>query len=229
MENTQSRIEKGIEYIRTRGNATAEELGEVLGCPKKNVQPMLYLAINLGYLATGKRGGANLYSIAEELPEGQSWADFKLSRKKPKDPSAREKPPPKAKVIVEKQERTPAEVRNALADLFERRALGLPPGEEDTTTSESEAAPTGAEESATQGYEVIELDRGTEPAAASAVPMIPASEPRPIAAVYEKARFLFGCDGRLQVNLGDQRIICTREETAAVGRMMSALEPVWNV
>lgn len=44
-----------------------------------------------------------------------------------------------------------------------------------------------------------------------------------------RSRFLFGCDGRLQVHLDAMRVICTREETAAVGRMMSALEPVWNI
>lgn len=133
------------------------------------------------------------------------------------------------KVIVEKPERTPAEIRNALADLFERRALGLPAAEDDATTSEVEAAPVAAMESATQGYEVIELEHGPEPAAAIAVPTISVNTPVQTAAPLDEVRFLFGCDGRLQVHLGAMRVICTHEETAAVGRMMSALEPVWNV
>jgi hypothetical protein len=63
----------------------------------------------------------------------------------------------------------------------------------------------------------------------SVVPTSPVCAPAQIAGPADEVRFLFGCDGRLQVHLGDQRIICTREETASVGRMMSALEPVWNV
>lgn len=224
---TPSRIEIRIELIRSKGSASGQELAEVIGCPKKNVQPMLYLALNMGYLATSKRAGTNLYRISEDVPAGMSWADYKLSRRVPKDP-ARVKPP-KVKVMVEKPERTPAEVRNALADLFERRALGLPADENDATTSEAEMAPTDAVESAMQGYEVIELEHGPEPAAAIAVPTIPASAQVETAAPIDEVLFLFGHDGRLQVILGDQRIICTREETAAVGRMMSALEPVWNV
>ena len=282
---TPSRIEIGIELIRSKGSASGQELAEVLGCPKKNVQPMLYLALNMGYLATSKRAGTNLYRISEAVPEGMSWEAFKASKRVPKV-STREKPPSKAKVIVEKPERTPAEVRNALADLFERRALGLPAADEDVATSDAEATPVAAVESATQGYEVIELEHGPEPATASTTTLIPddkstvqqgardrhfgghsyeasllrrllarihrddgkylaehgldkaqdeaekkikqlfpLSEPPPI----DEVLFLFGHDGRLQVILGDQRIICTREETAAVGRMMSALEPVWNV
>jgi hypothetical protein len=224
---TPTRIEIGIELIRTKGSASGQELAEVLGCPKKNVQPMLYLALTMGYLATSKLAGSNLYSISESVPEGMSWEDFKASKRAPKEP--RQKPPRKAKVIVEKPERTPAEVRNALADLFERRALGLPAADEDATTSEAEAAPAGAVESVTQGYEVIELEHEPKPAAASVVPTSPARAPALIAGPADEVRVLFGCDGRLQVHLGDQRIICTREETAAVGRMMSALEPVWNV
>ena len=224
---TPSRIEIGIELIRSKGSASGQELAEVIGCPKKNVQPMLYLALNMGYLATSKRAGTNLYRISEDVPAGMSWADYKLSGRVPKDP-ARVKPP-KVKVMVEKPERTPAEVRNALADLFERRALGMPADENDATTSEAEMAPTDAVESAMQGYEVIELEHGPEPAAAVAGPTIPASEQVEAAAPIDEVLFLFGHDGRLQVILGDQRIICTREETAAVGRMMSALEPVWNV
>ena len=224
---TPSRIEIGIELIPSKGSASGQELAEVIGCPKKNVQPMLYLALNMGYLATSKRAGTNLYRISEDVPAGMSWADYKLSRRVPKDP-ARVKPP-KVKVMVEKPERTPAEVRNALADLFERRALGLPADEDDATTSEGDMAPTDAVESAMQGYEVIEVEHGPEPAAAIAVPTIPASAQVETAAPIDEVLFLFGHDGRLQVILGDQRIICTREETAAVGRMMSALEPVWNV
>ena len=219
---TPSRIEIGIELIRSKGSASGQELAEVLGCPKKNVQPMLYLALNMGYLATSKRAGTNLYRISEDVPAGMSWADYKLSRRVPKDP-ARVKPP-KAKVMVEKPERTPAEVRNALADLFERRMRAL----DDATLCEAEAAPGGVMESAAQGYEVIEMEHKPEPAAAIAVPTIPASAQVETAAPIDEVLFLFGHDGRLQVILGDQRIICTREETAAVGRMMSALEPVWN-
>ena len=222
---TPSRIEIGIELIRSKGSASGQELAEVLGCPKKNVQPMLYLALTMGYLATSKRAGTNLYRISEAVPEGMSWEAFKASKRVPKEPG--QKPPPKAKVIVEKTERTPAEVRNALADLFERRALGLPAVEDDAMTSE--AAPVAAVESATQGYEVIELEHGPEPAATIAVPTIPASKPVETAAPIDEVLFLFGHDARLQVIIGDQRIICTREETAAVGRMMSALEPVWNI
>jgi hypothetical protein len=220
---TPSRIEIGIELIRSKGSASGQELAEALGCLKKNVQPMLYLALTMGYLATSKLSGSNLYSISESVPEGMSWEDFKASKRVPKEP--RQKPPRKAKVIVEKPERTPAEVRNALADLFERRALGLPAADE----SEAEAAPAGAVESVTQGYEVIELEHEPKPAAASVVPTSPVCAPAQIAGPADEVRFLFGCDGRLQVHLGDQRIICTREETASVGRMMSALEPVWNV
>lgn len=224
---TPSRIETGIEYIRTRGNATGQELADLLNCPRKLVQPMLYLAITTGYLATSKRAGTNLYRISEDVPAGMSWADYKLSKRVPKAKSESVKPPSKAKVMVEKPERTPAEVRNALADIFERRALGLPKAENDVTTSE--ATPAGAVKSATQGYEVIELEHKPEPAAAIAVPTIPASAQVETAAPIDEVLFLFGHDGRLQVIVGDQRIICTREETAAVGRMMSALEPVWNV
>ena len=223
---TPSRIEIGIEIIRSKGSASGQELAEVLGCPKKNVQPMLYTPLMMGYLATSKQGGSKLYRISEDVPEGMSWEDFKASKRVPKEP--RQKPPPKAKVIVEKPERTPAEVRNALADLFERRALGLPAAEDDATTSEAEAAPVAVVESATPGYEVIELEHDPEPAAAIAVPTIQASEPVETAVPVDEVRFLFGCDGRLQVHLGAIRVICTREETAAVGRMMSALEPVWN-
>lgn len=222
-----SRIEIGIEIIRSKGSASGQELAEVLGCPKKNVQPMLYAPLMMGYLATSKPGGFNLYRISEDVPEGMSWEDFKASKRVPKEP--RQKPPPKAKVIVEKPERTPAEVRNALADLFERRALGLPAADEDVATSEVEAAPVAVVESATPGYEVIELEHDPEPAAAIAVPTTQASEPVETAVPFDEVRFLFGCDGRLQVHLGAMRVICTREETAAVGRMMSALEPVWNV
>lgn len=221
-----NKIEQGIDYIRTHGSATGEALAMALGCPKKNVQAMLYTALKMSYLASSKRMGSNVYRIAEDVPEGMSWETFKASKRVPKV-GTWAKPPPKTKEIVEKPERTPAEVRNALADIFERRALGLPAAEDDATTSESEAAPAGAVESAAQGYEVIELD--TAPAAACAVLSSPAGAPAQIAAAIDEVRFLFGCDGRLQVNLGDRRIICTREETAAVGRMLSALEPVWNV
>jgi hypothetical protein len=224
---TQSRTEIGIELIRSKGSASGQELAEVLGCPKKNVQPTLYLALTKGYLATSKQGGSNIYRISEAVPGGMSWEEFKTSKRVPKV-STRAKPPPKAKEIVEKPERTPAEVRNALADLFERRALGLPADEDDATSSEVQAAPADAVGSAAQGYEVIELDTGPEPATAIAVPTIPASAQVETAAPIDEVLFLFGHDGRLQVIVGDQRIICTREETAAVGRMMSALEPVWN-
>lgn len=224
-----NKIEQGIDYIRTHGSATGEALASVLGCPKKNVQPMLYLALTIGYLATTKQGGANIYRISQDVPEGMSWQEFKACKRVPRPKSAPAKPPSKTKVIVEKPERTPAEVRNALADLFERRALGLPAADEDATTSEAEAAPVEAEESATQGYEVIEMVHGPEPAAAIAVPTIPVNTPVEIAAPLDEVRFLFGCDGRLQVHLGAMRVICTHEETAAVGRMMSALEPVWNI
>jgi hypothetical protein len=223
-----NKTEQAIDYIRTHGSATGEALANVLGCPKKNVQPALYLTLTKGYLATSKQGGNNIYRISESVPEGMSWEEFKTIKRVPKV-STRAKPPPKAKEIVEKPERTPAEVRNALADLFERRALGLPVDEDDATTSEVQAAPADAVVSAAQGYEVIELDTGPEPAAAIAVPTIQASEPVEIAVPVDEVRFLFGCDGRLQVHLDDRRIICTREETAAVGRMMSALEPVWAI
>ena len=225
---TPSRIEIGIELIRSKGSASGQELAEVLGCPKKNVQPMLYLALTMGYLATSKRAGTNLYRISEQVPEGMSWADYKLSKRAPKAPSTRVKPPPKAKVMVEKPKRTPAEVRNALADLFERRALGLPSVEDDATTSEAEAVPASTVDPATQGYEVIELAPAPEPALASEVPTIPRKKLYR-SPVNDEVLFLFGHDGRMQVILGDQRIICTHEETAAVGRMMSALESVWNV
>jgi len=224
---TPSRIEIGIELIRSKGSASGQELAEVLGCPKKNVQPMLYLALTMGYLATSKQGNVNIYRISEAVPEGMSWKAFKASKHVSKEPG--QKPPPKAKVILEKPERTPAEVRNALADLFERRALGLPAADEDVATSHAEAAPVASVESATQNYEVIKLGHAHEPASAIAVPTIPASAQVDTAAPVDEVLFLFGHDGRLQVILGDQRIICTREETAAVGRMMSALEPVWNV
>lgn len=227
--NTQSSIEKGIEYIRAHGGASGIDLATVLGCPKKNVQPLLYLAISMGYLATTKQGGANIYRISQDVPDGMSWQEFKACKRVPRTKSAPAKPPSKAKVIVEKPERTPAEVRNALADLFDRRALGLPAADEDATTSEAEAAPVEAEESATQGYEVIELEHKPDPDAIISVPTSPAIAPERISAPADEVRFLFGCDGRLQVEIGTQRIICTREETAAVGRMMSALEPVWNV
>jgi hypothetical protein len=128
-----NKIEQGIDYIRTHGSATGEALASVLGCPKKNVQPMLYLALTMGYLATSKQCGSNIYRISEIVPEGMSWETFKASKRVPKVAPG-EKPPSKAKVIVEKPERTPAEVRNALADLFERRALGLPAAEDDTTS-----------------------------------------------------------------------------------------------
>jgi len=222
-----NKIEQGIDYIRTHGSASGEALANVLGCPKKNVQPMLYLALTMGYLATSKQGGNNIYRISESVPGGMSWEEFKTIKRVPKV-STRAKPPPKAKEIVEKPERTPAEVRNALADLFERRALGLPAPDDDAE-NEAKAAPVGTVESAAQGYEVIELAPGPEPVAASAVPPIPVSAQVDTAAPVDEVLFLFGHDGRLQVILGDQRIICTREETAAVGRMMSALEPVWNV
>lgn len=223
-----NKIEQGIDYIRTHGSASGEALANVLGCPKKNVQPTLYLALTMGYLATSKQGGNNIYRISETVPEGMSWEAFKTIKRVPKV-STRAKPPPKAKEIVEKPERTPAEVRNALADLFERRALGLPAADEDVATSHAEAAPVASVESATQNYEVIKLGHAHEPASAIAVPTIPASAQVDTAAPVDEVLFLFGHDGRLQVILGDQRIICTREETAAVGRMMSALEPVWNV
>ena len=278
---TPSQIEIGIEIIRSKGSASGQDLAEALGCVKKNVQPMLYLALTMGYLATSKRDGQNIYRISEDVPAGMSWADFKLSKRAAKAKSAPVKAPSKAKVIVEKPERTPAEVRNALADLFERRALGLPADEDDVTASEAQAAPADAVGSAAQGYEVIELETAPEPTAESATTLIPDDKAtvqqgardrhfggcsyeasllrrllarihgddgkylaehgldktqddaekkigqllRPVNAVL----FLFGHDARLQVIVGDQRIICTREETAAVGRMMSALEPVWNV
>ena len=60
---TPSRIEIGIEIIRSKGSASGQELAEVLGCPKKNVQPMLYTPLMMGYLATSKQGGSNLYRI----------------------------------------------------------------------------------------------------------------------------------------------------------------------
>lgn len=291
---TPSQIEIGIEIIRSKGSASGQDLAEALGCVKKNVQPMLYLALTMGYLATSKRDGQNIYRISEDVPAGMSWADFRLSKRAAKAKSAPVKAPSKAKVIVEKPERTPAEVRNALADLFERRALGLPADEDDVTASEAQAAPADAVGSAAQGYEVIELETGPDPDPAAVVEappitadkstvqqvardrhfggcsyeasllrrllarihrddgkylaehgldkaqdeaekkivqLFPLSEPTAtsVAPPIDEVRFLFGCDGRLQVLLGDQRIICTREETAAVGRMMSALEPVWNV
>jgi len=293
---TPSQIEIGIEIIRSKGSASGQDLAEALGCVKKNVQPMLCLALTMGYLATSKRDGQNIYRISEDVPAGMSWADFKLSKRAAKAKSAPVKAPSKAKVIVEKPERTPAEVRNALADLFERRALGLPADEDDVTASEAQAAPADAVGSAAQGYEVIELETGPgpgpDPAAVVEVPPTPADKStvqqsardrhfgghsyeasllrRLLARIHrddgkylaehglDKAQdeaekkivqlfplseptaaseappinevlFLFGHDARLQVIVGDQRIICTREETAAVGRMMSALEPVWNV
>lgn len=42
-----NKIEQGIDYIRTHGSASGEALANVLGCPKKNVQPMLYLALTM--------------------------------------------------------------------------------------------------------------------------------------------------------------------------------------
>jgi hypothetical protein len=225
MTQTPSRTEIGIEFIRSKGRASGQDIADVLGCPKKNVQPTLYLALKMGYLATSKLGNNNIYRISEDVPEGMRWQAFKSSKRVPKEP--RQKPPPKAQSDMEKPERTPAEVRNALADLFERRALGLPDAEDDATTSE--ATPDRRPESATQGYEVIERGHAPELAVYSAVPTIPAIALAETGApIHDEVRFLFGCDGRLQVNLGDQRIICTIEETAAVGRMMSALEPIWN-
>ena len=257
---TLNRIETAIEYIRTRGNATTQELAEALGYPKRNVQPMLYLAISMGYLSTSKQAGANIYRISEDVPEGMSWADYKVSKRVPKAPAERVKPSPKAKVIVEKPERTPAEVRNTLADLFERRALGLPPPEDDEPSGDApmesvdaavqallsadEATEQAYPQPAPQSVSRLGADKGTlkiQVDATDAIAEINRLREMLSGYVSERSaavgkaslpsdvRFLFGCDGRLQVNLGDRRIICTREETAAVGRMMSALEPVWNV
>lgn len=56
---TPIQIEIGIEIIRSKGSASGQDLAEALGCVKKNVQPMLYLALTMGYLATSKRDGQN--------------------------------------------------------------------------------------------------------------------------------------------------------------------------
>lgn len=200
----ETKIEKAIAFIRSKGSVRTPELAEHLGIPDRNVMPLLHDTLEKGYLASclveipGRRP-INEYKLSALVSESKiTWAEYRTTARSQPRPLRTKSLPVLRGTTVVSTARAP-----------------IPP----SSLSTPEKAVTPAEPFFARASD---HDKKATPTAHTPAPTPEPETPR------QRAVFMIDSNGQLRMELDDKTILFSNEETRDVGELLVASETIWS-